>query len=245
MEKTQNIFDNPVFFDGYKKLRENPDNANILEEKPALFSLTPDLTDKAVLDLGCGYGENCAEFKRLGAIKVTGIDISEKMLAIAKTETTGIEYLRMDMNDLSSIQSRYDIVFSSLAVHYIADFSQMCSKVVELLNDNGLFIFSQEHPLTTAPIHGASWTNNENGKGLHYNLTDYARSGIRETTWIVDGVRKYHRTFSEIINSLVANRLHIERMMEPVPSAETMKRLPYYEDELHKPNYLLVRARRV
>jgi len=67
---TINIFDDSVFFDGYKKLRENPDNANILEEKPALFSLAPDLTGKNVLDLGCGYGENCMEFLRHGASKV-------------------------------------------------------------------------------------------------------------------------------------------------------------------------------
>ena len=34
-DATQNIFDNPVFFDGYKKLRKNPDNGNLLLEKPA------------------------------------------------------------------------------------------------------------------------------------------------------------------------------------------------------------------
>ncbi len=97
----QNIYDNQPFFDGYKKLRENPDSANILEEKPALFSLAPDLAGKAVLDLGCGYGENCAEFKRLGASRVVGIDISEKMLEVTKNENTGIKFIRVDMSDLS------------------------------------------------------------------------------------------------------------------------------------------------
>jgi len=94
--QTQNIYDNPVFFDGYKKLRENPDNANLLEEKPALLSLAPDLMDKTILDLGCGYGENCIEFKRLGAVRVTGIDISEKMLAVARAETSDVEYFRAE-----------------------------------------------------------------------------------------------------------------------------------------------------
>jgi len=79
---SQNIYDNQTFFDGYKKLRDNPESANILEEKPVLFSLAPDLTSKAILDLGCGYGENCAEFKRLGASSVVGIDISEKILEV-------------------------------------------------------------------------------------------------------------------------------------------------------------------
>lgn len=67
----------------------------------------------------------------------------------------------------------------------------------------GYFIFSQEHPFTTAPLKGASWTKNENGERLHYNLSDYQRSGKREITWIIAGVIKYHRTFSEIVNTLL------------------------------------------
>ena len=74
----QNVYDNEVFFEGYKKIRENKVNANILFEKPALFSLLPDLKDLKILDLGCGYGENSKEFVKRGAAKVTGIDISKK-----------------------------------------------------------------------------------------------------------------------------------------------------------------------
>ena len=93
MNKSQNIYDNQDFFDGYKKLRDNQYSANNLEEKPALFSLAPDLQGKAVLDLGCGYGENCAEFKALGATTVLGVDISEKMLAVATAEHSDIEFI--------------------------------------------------------------------------------------------------------------------------------------------------------
>ena len=82
----QNIFDNEIFFEEYRKLRNNPSAANDIVEKPALFSLCPELSGKAVLDLGCGYGENCREFSKLGASRVVGIDISEKMLDIAGKE---------------------------------------------------------------------------------------------------------------------------------------------------------------
>ena len=242
--RSQNIYDDPIFFDAYKKLRENPDSANLLEEKPALFSLSPDLTDKTVLDLGCGYGENCTEFKRLGAARVTGIDVSEKMIAVAEAETTGIQYIRMDMNDLSEISGHYDVVFSSLAVHYIADFNRLCAQIAKLINNGGYFIFSQEHPLTTAPLKGVNWAKDENGQRLYYHLSDYARSGKREMTWLVDGVIKYHRTFSEMINTLTSNGFVIEKMLEPIPDEETLKRLPYLIGEFHKPNFLLVRARK-
>jgi len=241
---SQNIYDNQTFFDGYKKLRDNPDSANILEEKPALFSLAPDLTCKAVLDLGCGYGENCAEFKRLGASRVVGIDISEKMLEVAKNENTEIEFIKTDMSDLSFIDGRFDIVFSSLAVHYIKDFDSFVAGVSRILADGGVFIFSQEHPLTTAPPAGASWTRDENKNVLHYNLMGYMRSGLRSTTWLVDNVIKYHRPFSEIINALITNGLAIEKMIETVPTEKTIKRLPHYEKDLDKPNFLLIRAKK-
>ena len=42
------IYDDQVFFDGYKKLSENPAAANVIVEKPALFSLCHDFTGKLV-----------------------------------------------------------------------------------------------------------------------------------------------------------------------------------------------------
>ncbi len=244
MSKSQNIFDNQIFFDGYKKIRSNQYSANNLEEKPALFSLSPDLSGKAVLDLGCGYGENCAEFKTRGACEVLGVDISEKMLAVAIEEHPDIEFIRADMSDLSFIKKKYDVVFSSLAVHYVEDFSAFVKGVYDILNPGGYFIFSQEHPLTTAPISGAGWLRDDNGEVLHYKLTDYSRGGKRSTKWIVEGVEKYHRTFSEIVNSLCEAGFTVERMMEPVPTKETIEMDKSWEKDLHKPNFLLVKAKK-
>ena len=82
----QNIFDNAIFFEGYKKLRDNAVNANTLFEIPALLSMLPALAGKQVLDLGCGFGEHCKLFLEQGAEKVVGIDISEKMLEPLPTE---------------------------------------------------------------------------------------------------------------------------------------------------------------
>lgn len=241
-EQTQNIFDNPVFFEGYKKLRENPDNANNLLEKPAILSLLPELGGKAVLDLGCGFGESCAVYKQRGAGKVLGVDISEKMLAVARRDYPDIEFIRADMNDLSGIGGTYDVILSSMAVHYVRDFNAFAAGICKNLNAGGCFIFSQEHPLTTAPMAGPGWTKDENGLVQHYNLTDYGRSGQRRTTWFVDGVIKYHRTFSDIINALTYSGLVIEKMLEPTPAAALIRRLPKYEQDLHKPIFLLIKT---
>ena len=69
----QNIYDDEVFFSGYKKIRDNQVNANNLFEIPALFSMMPELKGKRVLDLGCGFGEHCKKIVDYGAEKSLGL----------------------------------------------------------------------------------------------------------------------------------------------------------------------------
>ncbi len=242
----QNIFDDNSFFSGYCKLRQKPYNANNLVEGPALFSMVGSVQGKTVIDLGCGYGEKCKAFSDMGAKKVVGVDISQKMLEIARNNnrSSKIEYYNMCMEDIIQIDLNFDVVVSSLAVHYIMDFNKLAKDVYSLLNNNGIFVFSQEHPLSTAPIAGINWIKDADGNFDHYCLTDYTRSGKRTVSWFVDGVIKYHRTFSEIVNGLILAGFNIEEMKEPVPDSETLKRFPSYEKDLHKPDFLLMGARK-
>ncbi len=144
----QNIYDDEEFFQQYKKIRDKETNANNLFEKPALFSLLPDLHGKTILDLGCGYGEHCMHYVQNGADKVIGVDISEKMLAVARTDYAdpSITYIHMPMEDILKLGGTYDIIVSSLAVHYIEDFKTLIQDIYELLNEEGIFVFSQGKP---------------------------------------------------------------------------------------------------
>ncbi len=240
----QNIYDNEVFFEGYKNLRKNESNANVLFEIPALFSLLPDLNGLTILDLGCGFGEHCKGFIEKGAAKVVGIDISEKMLEVAKVENSDpkITYLNMPMEDLDKIDEKFDLVVSSLAIHYVEDFAGLIRNINNLLKSGGLFVYSQENPFNTCFSTGERWTRDENGKKIHANLKDYGLEGERESTWFVDNVKKYHRMFSTIVNTLVEGGLTIEKMIEPVPTEEILEKHPDQRDLFHKPDFLLVRA---
>ena len=104
----QNIYDNDTFFAGYSELRSREINSNNLLEQPAMKEMLPNLTEKSVLDLGCGCGANCIEFIKSGASSVVGVDISEKMLSVAKDEAyhENIEYLNMSMTDVSTLKSK-------------------------------------------------------------------------------------------------------------------------------------------
>ena len=181
----------------------------------------------------------------MGARSVTGTDISEKMLAVAQQESTGesIRYLHMPMEDISALMlERFDIIVSSLAIHYVEDFERLARDIYSLLTEGGLFLFSQEHPLTTAPKEGVRWLRSASGETEGYVLTDYAQPGKRCVSWMAGGVIKYHRTFSDILNGLCRAGFRIEELREPLPPEDALSRLPSLKKEAHKPNFLLVKA---
>lgn len=243
----QNIFDNEIFFEGYKTMRDNDINYNDLLEQPAMAKLLPDLNGKAVLDLGCGYGHNCVDFVNRGAAKVTGIDISEKMLNVARAESSHerIEYLNMSMTDISKLSEKFDLIYSSLAFHYVKDFDSFAKDMYSILCSGGQLLFSQEHPIITATLDGNGHFNkDENGNRVSYTFSNYNEQGERKIHWYVDGVVKYHRTFSGVINALAKAGFVIEEVCEPVPEDRAIEKLPTIVKEYIKPNFLIVKARK-
>ena len=74
------------------------------------------------------------------------------------------------------------------------------------------------------------------------NLSNYGIEGERESTWFVDDVKKYHRTFSSIINTLIETGFKIEKLIEPLPTEDLLKKYPDYKDLFHKPDFLLVKC---
>ena len=244
----QNIYDNEIFFAGYKALRDNELSYNDLLEQPAMAKMLPDLNGKSVLDLGCGYGHNCIDFVRRGASRVVGVDISEKMLDVAKSESSDdkIQYVNMSMTDIDKLNEKFDFIYSSLAFHYVEDFDEFAKKMFSVLDSGGELLFSQEHPIITATVDGNGHFNkDENGKRVSYTFSNYNEPGERKIHWYVDGVIKYHRTFSNVVNALTKTGFVIEEICEPVPEEWAIKKLPTAVKEYIKPNFLIVKARKV
>jgi len=237
-------FDDANFFQQYLELRKKPNSYNDLLEQPAIKSLLPDVKCKAVLDLGCGFGGNCLDFVKMGAVEVLGIDISQKMLELAAKENAHdrIKYRLMAMEEINAITTTYDLVFSSLAIHYAADFPKLVRDVHNLLNPGGVFLFSQEHPLCTAPIAGPQWLKGKNGTKIAGYVSDYLDSGQRRIKWLDEEIVKYHRCFSDIVNVLTGNRFVLEKIIEPKPTAEVLAAAAHMYDEIHRPTAIVFKA---
>ena len=178
---TQNIYDDDGFFAGYSQLPRSVEGLDAAPEWPALRALFPDLRGRAVLDLGCGFGWFCRWARGQGASRILGIDVSEKMLTRARdtTEDTAITYARADMENLALPPESFDLVYSSRALHYVAELDALMAKVRAALLPGGSLVFSVEHPIFTAPTQ-PGWSVGEAGRKT-WPIDGYLDEGPRST----------------------------------------------------------------
>ena len=131
-------------------------------EKPALVGLLPEtLVSKDVLCIGVGSGDELEEILRRNPNKVVGIDISTKLLELAKSRFPQVEFLQMDMTQMIFGDNSFDFVYSSLTFHYAKDWDVLLAEVGRVLKKNRQLLFSTHHPIYWAgktPT-GNSYTN--------------------------------------------------------------------------------------
>ncbi|MFC7786912.1 MULTISPECIES: class I SAM-dependent methyltransferase [unclassified Rossellomorea] len=239
----QNKYDDVNFFSEYKNMERSVKGLESAGEWHVLKELLPELRNKSVLDLGCGFGWHCRYAREQQAKSVIGVDISENMLQQAREMTNDpfISYIKMPIEDIDFSDSQFDVVISSLAFHYIESFAAICKKIYDSLQPGGSFIFSVEHPMFTSRKE-QDWYCDDQGNRLHWPVDRYQLEGIRETTFLTENVVKYHRTFSTYVNDLLNAGFNIRKMKEPVPSNEMLETVPEMKDELRRPMFLIISA---
>ena len=247
MKKAQNIYDNSTFYNEYKEMRSTNLNANELIEIPIIKKMLPDLKGKKILDLGCGNGTMSRYFIENGATKVLALDISQNMINEAKEKNSleGITYVIDGMENLDKINEKFDLVFSSLAFHYVEDFNKLIKDISNLLNNNGVLLFSQEHPNVTATILNPDQKKYVTiGDNRYYYLNNYNNNGKRLLHWNVDGVVKYHRNFSLTLNTIMNNNFELLQIEESTASKEAIELIEKYKYQKDRPYFLFVKAKR-
>jgi SAM-dependent methyltransferase len=208
----------------YQAFRRESGTYNELVEVPAMLSLIGDVRNKKLLDAGCGYGYYSILLAKEGAA-VTGIDISAKMIELAKNNadkaSASCQFLVCDMQDLSMFTSSiFDIVISSIVVGYLDELEKAFSEVFRVLKPNGLFVFSENHPILKG-----SWEKNNTGKRLHWNIDNYFERSTRTTEWSMQNGKAIvttsrHRTVQDYFDALASSGFAVERLVEPEPRTD-------------------------
>ncbi len=238
----QNKYDDPEFFESYAKMPRSIRGLDAAGEWYALKNTLPGLRGKRVLDLGCGYGWHCRYAVEQGASAVVGIDISEKMIEKAKalTHSSIIRYERKAIEDFEAVAGSFEVVLSSLTLHYIRDLAPIFVKVSKLLVSGGNLCYSVEHPVFTS-MEQQDWCYDEDGKISHWPVDGYFQEGLRRTNFLGAEVIKYHRTVESHFRALSAGGFSVENLAEPLPSNEKIKKMGW-QDEIRRPMMLIIRA---
>ena len=238
----ENKYDDDAFFAEYSKMSRSVDGLAGAGEWHAFRKLMPDFSGKRVLDLGCGFGWHCAYALEHGAQSVVGVDLSHKMLSRAKgmVRSPKVQFIQTSIEDYPYPKEAFDVVVSSLALHYVSDFADICRKVYDTLAPGGEFVFSVEHPIFTA-YGSQDWFYDEAGNILHFPVDNYFYEGERSAVFLGEEVRKYHKTLTTYLNGLLTNGFTLEHVVEPQPP-ERMLSLEGMSDEMRRPMMLIVAA---
>ncbi|KAI1346824.1 methyltransferase domain protein [Xylaria sp. FL0043] len=239
---SQNIYDDAGFFENYIKLDRQTLGLDGAPEWPRLREMLPDLKGAQVLDLGCGFGWFSRFARSEGAARVRGIDLSAKMLDKARSMTSddAIVYEQADLENLELPAAEYDVVFSSLAFHYLTGLPGLVATVGKSLKRGGRLVFSVEHPLFTAPTAPSLVVSDQDAGRRAWAIDAYQREGQRTRTWLGASVRKQHRTMGTYINLLLSSGFRLTDFVEWCPSEEELNKNPGWDVELIRPTFLLV-----
>ncbi len=132
---------------------------------PVVKELLGSIKGKKVIEVGCGNGYFSRALAKCGA-KVTALDVSAKMIAIASAEEKkkplGIVYLVRDAAHLQGIKrGSFDLAVANMVFMDVANIETAIKEIGRVLKPGGKLVFSILHP---AFMFDGTW---EKVKGKH------------------------------------------------------------------------------
>lgn len=141
-----------------------------IEARDYYRSLLPSNLEGAfILDVGCGSGQDAEYYANLGA-KLSGIDISEKEIALAKEKNIG-KFRVGDMKELPYNSNTFDLVTSWYALQASDNVPKALEEMIRVAKPKATILILAKHPIRNL-LEG--WQNN--GKMDYYqkgNVTSY------------------------------------------------------------------------
>lgn len=246
-KRSKKLYEDIAGFYHNFRTKENPKGwfYNELLEMPASLEILGKVKGKRVLDYGCGTGIYAKILVKKGA-KVKGFDISEEMLKIARKDNPNLD-LRQGTGYKIPFKEKFDVVLAPLVVHYMEDWNKMFREVSRVLKKGGDFIFSTGNPV---------YESNENvriGKKKYkvLGINSYFKQKHIKATWTHPTTKKkvqvvaYHRTYEEIIKTILRHGFEIVDYKDCHPIKKAKKLFPDDYDKYSKmPIFMVFKVRK-
>jgi ubiquinone/menaquinone biosynthesis C-methylase UbiE len=221
-------------------------------ELPSVFRVLGDVAGLSILDLACGTGYYANEFRRRGASRVLGVDVSEEMnratRAREKRERLGVEYVLGDAGALEHLGD-FHLVTGIHLLHYATSFEHlkgMCEGISRNLQSGGRFFgYQLNHDICRAPHYYDKYCFNvrisedvEDGQPFTFSVTlgEYTTPEVIAHYWSRESLE------SALRNSGLTDI----RWVVPTPSREGIEEqgADFWEDLKRNPFELIVTCRK-
>ncbi|HZU11820.1 MAG TPA: methyltransferase domain-containing protein [Chloroflexota bacterium] len=172
---------------------------------PRFLALLGDVAGQSVLDAGCGEGYLARVLAGRGA-RVTGIDISPRLIALARQKTPGGE-ISYRVADLSACTpedaNRFDAVTTFLVLNDVEDYRSFAAGLASLLKPGGRMVHA---------------FNNPYGAVVREHVANYFDSGAVSPyvgLWEI-GIKTYlhHRTLEEYLDAFLVTGLRLTKLAD-------------------------------
>ena len=219
---------------------------------PLLAGLLKPARGEAIIDIGCGAGAFALAVTACGATYV-GVDLSKKLIALAKKHHRSSRFFVGDATRLSSVTSlrpkSFDGATFLLSLQDINPLEDAIASAAWALKPHGKLAIVLIHPCFRVPRQsGWGW---DDGRKLRFRRVDrYLRPldvPMQEYSGEERGVtRSYHRSLQDYFEALSNAEFIIERLREmpgPLPPQAAQEKRAYRLAREEIPLFLGLRAR--
>lgn len=159
-----------------------------------------------VLEIGCTGGDHSLWLLEHGA-RVVAMEASPRMFEQARHRLPPEIHVRLhDLREPFELQDKsFDIVFSSLTLHYVRDWQPVLQELHRVTKPGGALVFSTHHPC----------------RGLHEGLgVDYFATGLVLVEQMTEHgtpiqARYWRRPLQAIVSAVLETGWSLSRIVEP------------------------------
>ncbi|MGL4758287.1 MAG: class I SAM-dependent methyltransferase [Patescibacteria group bacterium] len=241
----------------YSKKNSNKHYAHIYLEKPAMKKILFGRVFDSVLDLGCASGDDL-EWLKDHSLSIKGLDSSKGLLDIAQFNYPQIKFYLQDLNTNKTLNDKYDLIYSSLTLHYIEDWKSLFEEFYNKLNENGVLLFSTHHPIKWGSRSNKNSEFNEFVMGYKKSKKektdksfeiygDYLNTyPIKEKLFQQLEITHYNRSLSEMFKIFVESGFEVKQFIEPIPTEDSKSIVrDFYEVHSRIPLFVIFELKKI